>query len=86
MLKIHNSLVHPEEKKDGQNVDLGSKDEVVHEHEAAKSDHLKKHIKFKSNAIINLQDIQINTQKLFMKELSHSSAKFVIMKLHIKQF
>jgi hypothetical protein len=59
VLKIHNSLVHPEEKKDGQNVDLGSKDEVVHEHEAAKSDHLKKHIKFKSNAIINLQDIQI---------------------------
>ena len=42
VLKIHNSLLHPEEKKDGQNVDLGRKDEVIHEHEIAKSDHLKK--------------------------------------------
>ena len=45
VLKIHNSLLHPEEKNDGQNVDLGRKDEVVHEDEVAKSDHLKKHIK-----------------------------------------
>ena len=45
VLKIHTSLVHPEEKKNAQNVDLGRKDEVVHEHEIAKSDHLKKDIK-----------------------------------------
>ena len=45
VLKIHNSLLHPDEKKNGQNVDLGRKDEVVQEHEVAKSDHLKKRIK-----------------------------------------
>ena len=45
VLKIHNSLLHPEEKNDGQNVDLGRKDKVVQKHETAKSDHLKKHIK-----------------------------------------
>ena len=45
VLKIHNSLLHPEEKNDDQNVDLGRKDDVVHEDENTRSDHLKKHIK-----------------------------------------
>jgi len=45
VLRIHNSLVHPEEKKENQNVDLERKDEVDHKHEAPKIDRLKKHIK-----------------------------------------
>ena len=45
VLKIHNSLVHPEGNKDDQNIDLGRKDQVVHEYEAAKIDNLKIHIK-----------------------------------------
>ena len=45
VLRIHNSLLHPEEKKESQNVDLEREDEVDPKHEAAKIDRLKKHIK-----------------------------------------
>ena len=38
VLKIHNSLLHPEEKNDGQNVDLGRKDKVVQKNLHACSD------------------------------------------------
>ena len=45
VLKIHNSLLHLEENKDDQDIDLERNDEVVQEYETAKSDHLKTHIK-----------------------------------------
>ena len=67
VLKIHNSLVHPEENKDDQNRDLGRKDEAdVHDN----SEHVRDSVQENYNLNINndKHDVEIIEKPLTILE------------------